>query len=242
MIRNETQQPHRRGKIAIIGNRRKFLLSVGAVAILANTSVWGMGSDVAVQCIYFTPAEAVKLAALADRIIPRDEWPSASEAGVVSYIDFQLASDWGHGQGLFQQGPHLRGTDQQGYQLSHTPRELYRLALGHAALRGFESLTVAEQDRIIGECAANRLSLGDIPGIVFFTALRQNVVEGYFSDPIHGGNLDFSGWRMVGFPGAHAYYLTDVDRFNMSYDRAPSGVASRAGKPAAGPIIMRGQR
>jgi hypothetical protein len=57
--------------------------------------------------------------------------------------------------------------------------------------------------------------------------LRQNTIEGYFADPAYNGNRDYAGWNMLGFPGADAYYLTEVDRYNMAYWRAPSGIAHR---------------
>ena len=59
---------------------------------------------------------------------------------------------------------------------------------------------------------------------VFFATLLHNTVEGYFADPVYGGNRDYAGWKMVGFPGAYAYYLTEVSRYNMAYDRPPYGI------------------
>ena len=35
----------------------------------------------------------------------------------------------------------------------------------------------------------------------FFAMLLQNTKEGYFSDPIYGGNKDMAAWKMIGFPG-----------------------------------------
>jgi hypothetical protein len=49
---------------------------------------------------FLTDAEAVFLAAACDRLIPADDYPSASEAGVVDFIDLQLATGWGEGEGL----------------------------------------------------------------------------------------------------------------------------------------------
>ena len=36
----------------------------------------------------------------------------------------------------------------------------------------------------------------------FFNTVRTHTMEGMFADPIYGGNKDFAGWRLIGFPGA----------------------------------------
>lgn len=183
---------------------------------------------------FLTQAEETILRAAVDRILPRDEWPSASEAGVVDFLDFQLATSWGQGRGLFRQGPHEEGEETQGYQLPHTPAELYREALAAFAqepsLANFTSAGPEQQDDMLRRIEKGEVRLGSVPGQAFFRMLRQNTLEGYLSDPIHNGNRDLAGWRMLGFPGAHAYYLSEVDRFDMEYRRAPSGVAARGGR------------
>jgi len=39
-------------------------------------------------------------------------------------------------------------------------------------------------------------------GQAFFDLLLQTPIEGFFSDPIYGGNRDMIGWKLIGFPGA----------------------------------------
>lgn len=179
---------------------------------------------------YLTNDEAAVLSALADRIIPRDDWPSASEAGVIDYIDLQLATDWGRGAGLYLEGPFLDGKEGQGYQLPYTPAELYRKAL--AGIIGNDvnrvlNFSDGEKDAYLSRLDKGEIELNGIPGGAFFSMLRQNTIEGYFADPAYNGNRDYAGWRMLGFPGADAYYLTEIDRYNMVYLRAPSGIAHR---------------
>ncbi len=48
--------------------------------------------------------------------------------------------------------------------------------------------------------------LEGVDGESFFGMFLQNVLEGYFSDPIYGGNKDMAAWKMIGFPGAHYDY------------------------------------
>jgi gluconate 2-dehydrogenase gamma chain len=42
----------------------------------------------------------------------------------------------------------------------------------------------------------------------FFEALYQSAMEGFFADPIYGGNRNKVSWRMVGYPGLPASYGT----------------------------------
>ena len=63
---------------------------------------------------------------------------------------------------------------------------------------------------------------------VFFAALWQGTVEGFFSDPVYGGNRDMAGWRMIGFPGAYASYYDLVDRHGIKIDRPAMSLAQDA--------------
>jgi hypothetical protein len=222
------------------GATRRSLLLAGIAPVLlgGSLSAWARGGRAGVETgelqdtarlprFFLTQAEERILTALVDRILPRDEWPSASDAGVVTYFDVQLATAWGDGEGLFRKGPFAEGKATQGYQLPYTPAEFYRRALGHETLAGFADLGADAQDALLTRLQKGEAALGDIAGGTFFTQLRQHTMEGYFTDPIHGGNRDLVGWRMIGFPGAHAYYLTEVDRFDLPYRRPPSGVGHR---------------
>jgi gluconate 2-dehydrogenase gamma chain len=54
--------------------------------------------------------------------------------------------------------------------------------------------------------------------------LLGNTVEGYFADPVYGGNRDKVGWRLVGFPGVAASYLSRVGRHNEPYRVEPVSI------------------
>lgn len=220
-------------------SRREWLGFAGVAALVYAAGLRPAAGQQAKR-LFLRPAEEQWLAAAVDRILPRDEWPSATEAGVLDYLDFQLATDWGGGQGLYRQGPHRLGTESQGYQLPYTPAELYRNVLASLAkepeFAGFATASASAQDEALTRLQKGDVMLGDVPGRVFFDILRRDTIEGYLSDPIHHGNRDLIGWRMLGFPGAHAYYLTEVDRFDLDYRREPSGVAAR---PSAAPTTDR---
>ncbi len=192
---------------------------------------------------FLTDEEASFLEAAVDILIPADEFPSGSEAGVVDYIDMQLATGWGEGEGLYLEGPFESGEPEQGYQLGMAPAELYRQAI--AALRsdagegGFEGLQLSVREQWIKELSEGSRDAGLVPGKTFFDHLYQNTLEGYFADPVYNGNQDMAGWKMIGFPGAHAYYLTEVDRYNMAYERPPASVAQRLGGDAPEPFTRK---
>lgn len=224
--------------------RRSLLGWVGTSTLLAAVPALAQTPPPSSRNWFFlTDAEARVLTVLVDRILPRDEWPSASEAGVVDFIDLQLATAWGQGQGLYRAGPHADGTPQQGYQLPHTPAELYREALAEidraVGANGFAGLAPDAQDQFLRRLERNEQRLGRISGGTFFTQLRNNVLEGYFADPYYNGNRDHVGWRMIGFPGAHAYYTTEVDRHGLRYERPPTGMAWQPGFRGVPPFTAR---
>lgn len=177
--------------------------------------------------------EVAFLTAAVDRLIPKDDWPSASEAGVVAYIDRQLASSYGAGARYYLAGPWDRGTEEQGYQLKFAPSELYRS--GIRAMRDhlqtsfgdadLGNLPEAEQDTVLKAVEEGEIDLGEVPAEVFFEQLLQNTVEGYFADPMYGGNKNKAGWAMIGFPGAHASYAHLVERHGMELEVEPLGAA-----------------
>ena len=42
-----------------------------------------------------------------------------------------------------------------------------------------------------------------------------------FADPLYGGNRDFVGWRLVGFPGAQAIFTPADLQNKQAFARAP---------------------
>lgn len=210
-------------------NRRHLLAALGTSAILpiANAQVQPR-PDLA----FFTAAEAAFIGAAADRLIPEDDFASASQAGVVTYIDRQLAGPFGKGERMYLAPPHAQGTPEQGYQLGMSPAQVYRESLQAISSqppgRDFGTRTAAQQDAFLKELEAGVWMLGRVPSAIFFETLLANVIEGYFADPIHGGNRDMVGWRMIGFPGAYAHYTQWVGRHNVRFNRPPVAIASQA--------------
>ena len=168
---------------------------------------------------FFTEDEARVVAAATERIFPSDEsGPGAREAGVVIYIDRQLAGPWGRDQYRYTQGPFLTGAPDLGYQGKESPAEIYRAGLKQ--LQGFDRLSAEQQDT----------KLKEIESTHFFNLLRRNTIEGMFCDPMHGGNVDLIGWQMIGFPGPQMSYRDAIGKyFGVAY--RPKPVSLKDGQP-----------
>jgi gluconate 2-dehydrogenase gamma chain len=214
----------------------------GPAETIAGTLPWREGAadapDGEAGLKYLTAAEMAFITAAADRLIPADPTgPSASEAGVPNFIDRQLAGAYGQGQHFYLGGPWPEGTKSQGYQSRFTPAEFYRHAIaeieagvGHIhGGKAFKDLSTDDQDKLLHQMESGILKLdGPVKSDAFFTMFLQNVKEGYFSDPIYGGNKNASAWAMIGFPGAHYDYSPWVTRYNEPVPVKPVGLRGRA--------------
>ena len=192
--------------------RRRHFLTLSA-ATLVGVLVYSLDRQasllrsqhktVRVPLRFFTETEARIVAAAVARIFPSDDsGPGAREAGVSIFIDRQLAGPYGRDRFRYTQGPFADAAPREfGYQGAATPRQLYRQGL--KSLAGFSELSPAAQDN----------ALRKIESSVFFALLRQNTLEGMFSDPMHGGNAGMVGWQLVGFPGPRLSNYDEMERY-----------------------------
>ena len=158
---------------------------------------------------YLTEPEIRFLDAAVERLIPTDELgPGGKEAGVTCFIDGQLSSTWGtHGR-HYRSGPWLDGTPEQGFQSRLTPQEIYRIGIQeiNAICRAkyekpFDQLSPDRQDEVLKALEKDEVALPSMSSKLFFDVLWRNTEEGFFADPIYGGNRGKVGWKLVGFPG-----------------------------------------
>lgn len=122
---------------------------------------------------FFAEAEARTLAAFCDQIIPGDDFPSASEAGVLLYIDRQLIRHYAHHQGEYRDGL---------AQIEKLSRS--RFGTEFARLQAQQQLDIV---------LATEHGSPD-----FFNLVRDHTMQGYYGSPRHGGNRDAASWRMLG--------------------------------------------
>jgi gluconate 2-dehydrogenase gamma chain len=229
--------------------RRNFVSSVGAAVAVPGASML-MDPAVAASAgekpasakaispemesvyLFFNAVEARFIEAACERLIPADEsGAGALGAGVPNYLDKQLGGAWGAGERLYRSGPWQPGTPSQGYQLPFTPGELFHTALRainqNLEKRGnaFGELNADAQDAYLKVLEAGDADLDGVPSDMFFSMLLAMTVEGFFSDPVYGGNRDMVAWRMIGFPGAYADYYEAIDRHGVKFEREPMSLA-----------------
>jgi gluconate 2-dehydrogenase gamma chain len=181
--------------VSSLGGLLVYSLDRQPSVIQAQTS-----QTVRIPLRFFTEREALVIAAAAARIFPSDaSGPGANEAGVVVFIDRQLASRFGTDRYRYTKPPFEEGLPEQGYQGKQTPRDTYREGLG---LLGddFASLDAKAQDEKLREIEKTR----------FFRMLREHTIQGMFCDPMHGGNANLVGWQLIGYPGPYMSWANDV--------------------------------
>jgi gluconate 2-dehydrogenase gamma chain len=183
---------------------------------------------------YLTEPESAFVEAAVERLIPTDELgPGGREAGVAFYIDQQLSGQFGYAAKMYQQGPWQSDASPDfGYQLPLTPRQVYRLGIAatndycrRTYGKTFDKLDGAHQDDVLTGLDGAKLTFDGIPAKAFFEMLYGNAVEGFFADPLYGGNRDKVGWKLVGFPGAAAAYYPFIEKHNVPYKVNPQSIA-----------------
>ncbi|HEY2561299.1 MAG TPA: gluconate 2-dehydrogenase subunit 3 family protein [Caldimonas sp.] len=188
---------------------------------------------------FFTATEAAFIEAVVDRLIPNDPvGPGGIEAGVPIFLDRQLAGPYGRGDHFFLGGPWPKGTPEQGYQSRFSPAQLYRSAIAeieryvaanHNGMT-FAQLASPDRDKLLKGLESGDVELENgVDAKAFFTMLLQNTKEGYFADPIYGGNNDMGAWKMIGFPGAHYNYKAWVARHGEPVTVPVVGLTGRPG-------------
>jgi gluconate 2-dehydrogenase gamma chain len=181
-----------------------------------------------------TATEQAFIVAAVDTLIPADELsPSGSACGVATFIDRQLAGAYGTGARLYRQGPFPKAKPELGYQLALNPREFFRAGIESANDwtrqtygKDFDRLSEPEREAALKAMEADKAQFPGFSSRSFFEALLQIAMEGFFADPIYGGNRDMAGWKMVGYPGLPATYREEITKyFGKKYDKPPRSIA-----------------
>src|SRR5665213_4369770 len=186
---------------------------------------------------FFNPEERAFVEAATERLIPDEEdGLGAKGAAVVVFIDRQLAGPYGRADKWYMQGPWAKGIPEQGYQLKLTPGELYQTAVRDVNAwcqknhgKTFALLPGVEQDEVLRGLESGEIELSDVPAKVFFTMLWNNTVEGFLADPMYGGNRNFAGWKLVGFPGPRYNYTSEIEQYGKPYTLPTVGILGRNG-------------
>jgi gluconate 2-dehydrogenase gamma chain len=230
--------------------RRNFLKGAGAAGTLAATALAGglaraaenqtppaqtaAAAPVAEPLLTLTADEAAFLSAAYDTIIPADRLsPSGTDCGLVTYIDRQLAGAWGNGARLYRNGPFLPAKPEHGYQLPLTPREYFAAGVRAANAwsqkthgKTFDRLSAADRTATLTAMETGKATFEGFDAQAFFEAVLQSAMEGFFADPMYGGNKNKVAWKMIGFPGLPASYRDEIKTYyNKKYDKEPQSIA-----------------
>ena len=178
--------------------RRSAVL--GAVAavparVLAQT-------ESAAPYVNLTAAEAATLEAFVARLIPNDaNGPGALEAGAARYIDRAL------GDALVAMRPV--------YAAGLAALDAYARSTAGGS---FASLPPERQDELLDDVEQSRAT-GFVPSSrVFFDFVLGHTLEGTFGDPHYGGNRDFIGWELIGYPGLRLAVTAEQQRMEAKLE------------------------
>ncbi|WP_440874291.1 gluconate 2-dehydrogenase subunit 3 family protein [Thalassotalea sp. PLHSN55] len=169
---------------------------------LKKASLWGTGIIVSTQLPrplamaaaaasskpeILTAMEWQTLEAMTACIIPTDHQPGAKEANCVNFIDKALANEDAAAIPLYKSG--LASAN---------------LEAKHRFNKRFEQLNLEQQNSLLsllekGETKAWPSEA--VPVQMFFETMRVHTVIAFLAAPKYGGNQNFAGWQVVGYPG-----------------------------------------
>lgn len=158
------------GKRAALLTRRQF---VAAGALGSAAIVVGCNFGKHTNWEFLSNDQARTLTAICDQIIPADDFPSASQAGVLNYIDRQLVRHYRRHQDAYNRGL----------------EEVQSLSRGRFGLH-LDALSSQQQIEVLNNLSQTNKS--------FFDLVRSHTLEGYYGSPRHGGNRNAVSWRMLG--------------------------------------------
>jgi gluconate 2-dehydrogenase gamma chain len=174
-------------------SRREFLVesalyggALWAVLSVPRPRALGAAAESA-QPVVLTAAQWKTVEAITARIIPTDHEPGAREAGCVNFIDKALAHEDAAAKPLYVAG--IAGTDAVSRSHFH---------------RAFAELSAAEQDEVLAALETGKAAgwpKGPVKAGDFFATVLAHTVWGFLADPKYGGNRDYVGWKVVGYPG-----------------------------------------
>jgi len=135
---------------------------------------------------FFTLGEGQTVTAICERLIPGDQDPGATEAGVVNFIDLQLMGPYKRYRVTYRQG--IKGVEQASLRMFG---------------RGFTELSPEGQDVLLKQLESGGVAGEAWKGVSskdFFSLILSHTMQGYYGDPRHGGNHGRVSWKMLGLP------------------------------------------
>lgn len=176
-------------------SRREWLKTAGLVgaAVVTPAVTFVQGQADAPENL--TTAEADALDAIVARLIPTDDnGPGAREARTARYIDRALGGFLAPSRDAYRDG--LASVD--------------RYARTSKGAR-FADLSAADQDAVLTDMEKGTAAGFTPNSTSFFALVRTHTIQGTFGDPYYGGNANFTGWDLIGYPGVRLV-VTEADQ------------------------------
>jgi gluconate 2-dehydrogenase gamma chain len=180
-------------------SRREMLqrlgATLGAATVLPLPAAVRVRAQTAISASFVSlnAAEADTLRAIVARLIPSDaNGPGALDARADRYIDRGLAGALKASRPAYVTG--LANVNTRAQELKGA---------------AFSRLSPADQDTVLTDIQKSSAQ--------FFNLVRTHTIQGTFSDPFYGGNANFIGWDLIGYPGARITVSADLQRM----DRKP---------------------
>lgn len=165
-------------------SRRNFIaLSLMGVGGLALISLNPFSSQSKSSWRFLTEDEASLFDALAEQIIPTDEFIGAKDAGATNFLDKQLVGAYSRYKDTYRRG--LKA-------IQTTCKNKYGCK--------FEKLAWMQQTDFLELMEAGKLKSGDWANGFdkeFFELIRSHTMQSYYGSPRHGGNKKNVSYRML---------------------------------------------
>jgi gluconate 2-dehydrogenase gamma chain len=220
-------QPARRGFLKMVSATTALPL-VGGAAAMVSKPVGAAPATAPPESaptpgyLSFSRDEAAFVETMVDIMCPADAYTrSGVDCGLATYIDRQLAGDFGKGAKRYMRGPWQAGKPQHGLQLPLSPEQFFKAGLeavnaACAAKFGkpFDQVSAADADSFLSDLAAGKVSDARLPLGTWFNELVYPLfAQACFADPIYGGNSGKVFWKLIGYPGLPAAHAIDIVQF-----------------------------
>lgn len=146
-----------------------------------------------------TSSEYEIVQAMFSRIVPSDaNGPGATEAQAARYIDRALGGALASARPAYSAG--IAAIDAYAQVSRGMP---------------FARLSATDQDAVLTDMQENRASGFTPDSESFFNLVRAHAIQGVFSDPFYGGNANFAGWDLIGYPGVRTAVSANQQRMDV---------------------------
>ncbi len=180
-------------------SRRDVLKRVGVAGAAAAVPIDALAQATREPFETLTAAEGATLEAIVARLIPTDaNGPGAAEARAARYIDRALGGFLSSFLVAYRAG--LSGIESYAKTVKGTP---------------FTQLSAQDQDAVLTDME-NNAAKGFAGAALFFNVVLSHTLQGTFGDPFYGGNANFVGWDLLGYPGIRLTATANDQRMDVA--------------------------